>query len=229
MLGRTRNDVWSDARFERHVELMERLLNKQQRQQGVTVNVELMERLLNQQQRQQGVTVNDVTVNDVELMERLLNKQQRQQDVTINDDELMDHLLSKQQRQHSVTVNDVDERTRRLSEKCDDKDANKSCDVDLRLIEESNQTCDDKQIKFRLENRKSVALDSSNAKHHTCDAEIIQCRLENCKSVALVVDPKRDVIVADVSDSSDVHPLRHAAMNAIDAVAHAQVLIDNLV
>jgi hypothetical protein len=151
MLGRTRKDVWSDARFKRHVELMERLIDRQRRQHSVTVN---------------------------------------------------DELINKQQRQHGVTVNDVDERTRRLTEKCDDKDANKSCDVDMRLIEESYQTC---------------------------DAESIKCRLENRKSVGLVVDPKRDVIVADVSDSSDAHPLRHAAMNAIDAVAHAQVLIDNLV
>ena len=138
MLGRTRKDVWSDARFEHHVELMERLIDRQRRQ-------------------------------------------------------------------HGVTVNDVEERTRRLSEKCDVKDENKSCDVDEhteRLIEESYQTC---------------------------DAERIQNRLENRKSVALVVDPKRDVIVAEVSDSCDAHPLRHAAMNAIDAVAHAQVLIDDLV
>jgi hypothetical protein len=197
MLGRTRKDVWSDARFERHVELMERLIDKQRRQQ-------------------------DVTVNDVELMERLLNKQQRQ---------------------HSVTVNDVEERTRRLSEKCDAKDENKSCDVDKRLIEECYETCDAESIKYRLENRKSVALvvdpkrdvtsadvsDSSDAKYHSCDTEQIKCRLENRKSVALVVDPKRDVIVADVSDSRDAHPLRHAAMNAIDAVAHAQVPKDNLV
>jgi hypothetical protein len=208
MLGRTRKDVWSDARFERHVELIERLINKQ-RQNDVTVND--VERLLNKQQRQQGVTTTD------ELMERLLTKQQRQQDVTVNDElinkqqrqqgvtvnvELMERLLNQQQRRNGVTVNDVDERTRRLSEKCDVKDENKSCDVDERLVEESYQTC---------------------------DAESVKCRLGNRKSVALVVDPKRDVIVADVSDSSDAHPLRHAAMNAIDAVAHAQVLIDNLV
>ncbi len=185
MLGRTRKDVWSDARFKRHVE----------------------------------------------LMERLLNKQQRQQDVTINDDELMDRLIDKH-RKNGVIVNDVEERTRRLSEKCDVKDENKSCDVDEhteRLIEESYQTCDAEGTNFQLENRNSVASDFSDDKHQTCDAEIIQCRLGNRKSVALVVDPKRDVIVAEVSDSSDAHPLRHAAMNAIDAVAHAQVLIDDLV
>jgi hypothetical protein len=208
MLGRTRNDVWSDARFERHVELMERLLNKQQRQQI-------------------GVTVKDVTVNDVELMERLIDIQ-RQHDVTVNV-ELMERLLNQQQRQQGVTTNDVEERTRRLSEKCDDKDEIKSCDVDLRLIEESNQTCDAEGTNFQVENLKSVASYFSDARHHTCDAKITKCQIENRKSVALVVDPKRDVIVADVSDSSDAHPLRHAAMNAIDAVAHAQVPKDNLI
>ena len=45
---------------------------------------------------------------------------------------------------------------------------------------------------------------------------------DDTKSVALVVDPNCDAIVADVEDSSHKHPLRHAAMNAIDAVAHAQ-------
>jgi hypothetical protein len=144
----------------------------------------------------------------------------------------MERLIDRQRRQHGVTVNDVEERTRRLSEKCDAKDEVKSCDVDEhteRLKEESYQTCDAEGTNFQVENLKSVTSDFSEAKHQTCDAERIQNRLENGKSVALVVDPKRDVIVADVSDSSDAHPLRHAAMNAIDAVAHAQVLIDNLV
>jgi len=39
---------------------------------------------------------------------------------------------------------------------------------------------------------------------------------------AVVVDPARKVIVATATDTSDEHPLRHAAMNVIDAVAHAQ-------
>ena len=42
------------------------------------------------------------------------------------------------------------------------------------------------------------------------------------QSAAIVVDPVRDAIVAQVEDSRHKHPLRHAAMNAIDAVAHAQ-------
>ena len=41
-------------------------------------------------------------------------------------------------------------------------------------------------------------------------------------SSAMVFDPIRESIVANVAESKAVHPLRHAAMNVIDAVAHAQ-------
>lgn len=39
---------------------------------------------------------------------------------------------------------------------------------------------------------------------------------------AVVVDPARDALVAEAADGRTAHPLRHAAMNAIDLVAWSQ-------
>ena len=137
MLRRTRSDVWSDASFARHLELVERLIDKQ---------------------------------NVVERKIKLSDKQS-----------LVEHHVKLSNKQNGVT---------------------------------EDKTCDGEQ---------SESLNTECDANQKCDSDRTESLLENRKSVALVVDPKRDAIVADVSDSRDVHPLRHAAMNAIDAVAYAQV------
>ena len=62
---------------------------------------------------------------------------------------------------------------------------------------------------------------NTQASHTVGVAPLGKVTLERFRPFVRVVSANF-AIVADVEDSSHKHPLRHAAMNAIDAVAHAQ-------
>jgi tRNA-specific adenosine deaminase 3 len=81
---------------------------------------------------------------------------------------------------------------------------------------------EDKGLELLLkQSRPDVWSAASFEKHVNRVDRLLQ--LAGCRqSAALVVDPGRDVIVAEAAETEGDHPLRHAAMNVIDAVAHAQ-------
>ncbi len=78
---------------------------------------------------------------------------------------------------------------------------------------------EDKNLESLLHKTRPDIWKTENFERHV---QRIECLLSSPKSGALVVDPVREIVVASVVETRDAHPLRHAAMNVIDAVAHAQ-------
>lgn len=82
---------------------------------------------------------------------------------------------------------------------------------------------EDKDLESLILKTRPDIWSSENFEFHTEQIErAVGIGSVSGKTGAAVVDPGRKVVVATVLDTSDAHPLRHAAMNVIDAVAHAQ-------